>query len=232
MQVSTQIGPFSIVPEWVLDRELSSTALKLYIVLARFADYNTGMAFPSRETLAERMGCSEKTIDRAVIELVDAKCVEKISRGRYNSALYKVLQVDPEGTKMSDEETKMSDEGTNLSSRLDKNVHLTITNEQEPLERKLLNERARTIPDDWAPKDDIYALAKYEVLDIEKEAESFMLFHTAKGTKYKNWDAAFRKWLNKGLDFHAEKHYKESERDLEKRRLDEWLASQMEDDSE
>jgi hypothetical protein len=140
MQVSTQMGPFSIVPEWVLDRGLSSTALKLYIVLARFADWDTGIAFPARDTLAERMDCSEKTVDRAVKELVEAQCIEKEFRGRYQSARYRVLQVDPKGTKMSIVETKVSDEGTKMSSRPDKNVHITITNEQEPLEQEPLND--------------------------------------------------------------------------------------------
>lgn len=230
MHIKSEIGPFSIVPEWVLDRDLSSTALKLYIVLGRFADWRTGVAFPARDTLAERMGCSSKTIDRAVDELVTERCIEKQSRGRYASAVYTVLQIDPLGTKMSTEWTKMSFDETNLSEREDKNVHITITNEQEPINEILLNERARTISDSWTPNENVYELEKYSVLDIDKEAESFVLFHTAKGTKYKNWDAAFRKWLNKGLDFYAEKHYKENAKDQEKARLDAWLA-EMEDDN-
>jgi predicted transcriptional regulator len=149
MQVSTQMGPFSIVPEWVLDRGLSSTALKLYIVLARFADWDTGIAFPARDTLAERMDCSEKTVDRAVKELVEAQCIEKEFRGRYQSARYRVLQVDPRGTKMSIVETKVSDEGTKMSSRSDKNVHITITTEQEPLKQEPLNDISTKFDQFW-----------------------------------------------------------------------------------
>ena len=101
MQVSTQMGPFSIVPEWVLERGLSPTALKLYIVLARYADWETGIAFPARDTLAERMKSSEKTVDRAVKELVAAECIGKEYRGRYASARYQVFQVDPRETDLS-----------------------------------------------------------------------------------------------------------------------------------
>lgn len=150
MEVSSQMGPFSIVPEWVLDRGLSPTALKLYIVMARFADWNTGMAFPSRETLADRMGCSTKTVDRAVIEVVAAECVDKISRGRYASALYRVYQVDPRKTHMSSEQTDMSSEGTDLSSRSDKNDHLTRTTELEPLEQQPLNDIKVQFNEWWA----------------------------------------------------------------------------------
>jgi hypothetical protein len=134
------MGPFSIVPEWVLERGLSPTALKLYIVLARYADWETGIAFPARDTLAERMKSSEKTVDRAVKELVAAECIGKEYRGRYASARYQVFQVDPRETDLSFEETDMSSEGTNLSEREDKNVHITRTNEQEPLEQELLEQ--------------------------------------------------------------------------------------------
>jgi hypothetical protein len=159
MEVSSQMGPFSIVPEWVLDRGLSPTALKLYIVMARFADWSTGMAFPSRDTLAERMGCSLKTVDRAVIELVAAECISKISRGRYVSALYKVFQVDPKRTDLTSEWTDMSSEGTDLSSRLDKNDDITITTKQEPLEQEPFNIGFAQF---WAvyPKKDDKPLAK------------------------------------------------------------------------
>lgn len=139
MQVSTQMGPFSIVPEWVLNKPLSPTSLRLYCVLARFADWDTGIAFPSRDTLAQRMSCSCKTIDRAISELVAMGCIIKISRGRYQSALYKVLQVNPEGTDLSELETDLSGEWTDLSEREDKNDTITITNEQEPKELEPLN---------------------------------------------------------------------------------------------
>lgn len=156
MQVSTQMGPFSIVPEWVLNKPLSPTALKLYCVLARYADYETGMAFPSRDTLAQRMGCSGKTIDRAVTELVAMGCVLKFSRGRYQSAQYKVLQLDPNGTDLSEFETDVSSEGTDLSKREDKDDTITITTELEPLERKPLNDIDSQFDQFW----DIYPLKK------------------------------------------------------------------------
>jgi len=148
MRVNSQIGAFSIVPEWVLLRGLSPTALKLYVVLARFADYQTGRAFPSRETLADRMGCSEKTVDRAVRELEREECIRAWLPKRYASKQYEVFQVDPRGdgmpideTPMSDDETYMSGEGTDLSAREDTDVHLTITNERQPIQRELINKQ-------------------------------------------------------------------------------------------
>jgi hypothetical protein len=210
MQVSTQMGPFSIVPEWVLDRGLSSTALKLYIVLARFADWDTGIAFPARDTLADRMGCTEKTVDRVVKELVESECIEKWSRGRYQSAQYRVFQVDPRGTKMSTEKTKMSGEGTKMSSRSDKNVHLTITNEQEPLEQKPFNvgkpRKPKLVADDYQPSDRITAGfdEQYPGLILDVELEKFRDHHMAVGSDFKDWDRAFRKWLRNALQWSPE----------------------------
>ena len=199
MQVSTQMGPFSIVPEWVLDRGLSSTALKLYIVLARFADWETGIAFPSRDTLADRIGATPKTIDRLVKELVDAECIEKQSRGRYASAKYRVFQVDPRGTKMSEVETEMSDEGTKMSSRLDKNVHLTITNEREP--KNDIAKKATRMPADWQPSPELQDTfsQKWPSLSFFAELEAFEDYHTAKGSTFKDWDAAFRSWCRNAV---------------------------------
>jgi DNA-binding transcriptional regulator YhcF (GntR family) len=226
MQVSTQMGPFSIVPEWVLDRGLSSTALKLYIVLARFADWDTGIAFPARDTLAERMGCTEKTVDRVVKELVEAECIDKHSRGRYQSAQYRVLQVDPRGTKMSTDETKMSGEGTKMSSRLDKNVHLTRTNEQEPFEQKPINvvkpTKRRLVADDYQPSNKISDGFddQYPGLILEDELEKFRDHHMAVGSDFKDWDRAFRKWLRNALQWSPEARMRKAQTISD----DEWEA--------
>ena len=207
MEVSSQMGPFSIVPEWVLDRGLSSTALKLYIVMARFADWKTGMAFPSRETLAKRMKCSVKTVDRAVIEIVAAECVSKISRGRYASALYQVFQVDPRGTDMTSEWTDMSSEGTDLSSRLDKNDDITITNKQEPLEQELLNyvdtkkslNRNHRLPENWYPSERLLEMfaTKWPDVDRDFEIDQFINYWHAEGKTKADWDRAFQVWMNR-----------------------------------
>jgi DNA-binding transcriptional regulator YhcF (GntR family) len=204
MQVSTQMGPFSIVPEWLLDRGLSSTALKLYIVLARFADWETGIAFPSRDTLADRIGATPKTIDRLVKELVDAECIEKHSRGRYASAKYRVFQVDPRGTKMSSEETEMSGEGTKMSEREDKNVHLTITTEQEPLKQKPLNDIGKPKnADEYQPSQTLLEelATKFPHVSLDDQLERFRDHHMAKGSKFSLWDRAFRKWVTQSVDW-------------------------------
>lgn len=66
--VRTDTGPFALIPEWVLDAEISDRAVRLYAVLGRYAD-NAGESHPSRTTLAKRVQCSRDSIDRAIREL-------------------------------------------------------------------------------------------------------------------------------------------------------------------
>lgn len=75
LDIQTDTGPFVIIPEWVLATRLSSQAFRLYAVLATFADWKDGSAWPSRRTLAERLDTSTDSIDRWTRELLKAGCV-------------------------------------------------------------------------------------------------------------------------------------------------------------
>lgn len=71
----TADATFAVVPTWVLDHPgLTPLAVRLYGVLARYVD-NEGRCWPSRGTLAARLGCSRKSIDRATRLLISAGAV-------------------------------------------------------------------------------------------------------------------------------------------------------------
>jgi hypothetical protein len=72
---------FAIVPEWVLDATKTGNAVKLYAILARYADKGTGEAHPSRRTLAKRMKFARaQTVDPIVAELESIGAVEVFER--------------------------------------------------------------------------------------------------------------------------------------------------------
>jgi Helix-turn-helix domain len=76
-------GYFAVVPEWVLDADVSAQAIRLYAVLRRYADQRTGHAHPSRRTLADRMRvASTRTVDAALDDLVRIGAVEIFTRSR------------------------------------------------------------------------------------------------------------------------------------------------------
>lgn len=68
---------FAVVPTWVLSAP--SRAVHLYALLRRYADAS-GQAWPSRTTLAERLGCSVDSVDRALRCLVEIGAVTVVKR--------------------------------------------------------------------------------------------------------------------------------------------------------
>ena len=71
---------FAVVPEWVLDHpDLSDRAVRLYGVLARYAD-TMGHAWPARSTLGNRLYCSVDSVDRALKELAGVGAITKRRR--------------------------------------------------------------------------------------------------------------------------------------------------------
>ncbi|WP_198955104.1 helix-turn-helix domain-containing protein [Kineosporia sp. R_H_3] len=71
---------FSIVPEWVLDADVSDAAVRLYAVLLRYGQ-SSGQRMPSRRTLADRLRKkSVDSVDRALRELVGIGAVEVTRR--------------------------------------------------------------------------------------------------------------------------------------------------------
>src|SRR5690242_1743199 len=77
---------FAVVPEWVIDADISDAAFRLYSVLLRYG-HTSGSRMPSRATLARRLRKrSPDSVDRAMKELValGAVVVERRRRGRQN----------------------------------------------------------------------------------------------------------------------------------------------------
>jgi hypothetical protein len=88
---------FAVVPEWVIDAELSDAAFRLYSLLLRYGN-GSGSRMPSRRLLARRLHRSTDSIDRAMRELVDAGIVrvEHRRRGRLNlTNCYHLRTTDP-----------------------------------------------------------------------------------------------------------------------------------------
>lgn len=146
---------FAIIDEWVLDLDISDRAVRLYAVLARYADSETHKAYPSRGTLAERLRCSKASVDRAAQELVDAGAMTK--KQRHNSSVVYTLQVSSPLMRgvVTGDEGGSAPVMTGVLTGDD----LTITTELEPKEPELLNKGFATF---WAiyPKKDDKPLAK------------------------------------------------------------------------
>jgi hypothetical protein len=188
---------FSIIPEWILDAAISDKAVRLYGVLARYADNETHRAYPSRETLAKRMGCHAKSVDRAAAELIRIGAVTK--KQRHNSSLVYTLMAS-KGV-----DTDVQGVVTPVSRGVDTDVHLTRTTELEP--QNYISKKAQQLPPDWKPSPAFAeeCAKKFPTLDIDAEVEGFTDHHTAKGSTFKDFNAAFRNWCRNAVKFHGPK---------------------------
>ena len=86
--------PFQQIPNWVFESDVSATAIKLYLVLRKNGDNKRGTSFWSRKKLAEQLGASTNTMDRAKKELLEMGALCQINRknkdGDWTSNLYHV----------------------------------------------------------------------------------------------------------------------------------------------
>jgi len=132
-QINTDLR-FSIIPEWVLDADISDRAIRIYSILARYADNETLQAFPSRDTLGKRAFCNVKAVTKAIEELVTIGAVIKQHRKQgdsYQSNLYTLRRVGPSLTP-----PRVSPDrgvGSDLTPPRVSDDPLTRTTELEPL---------------------------------------------------------------------------------------------------
>lgn len=64
---------------------------------------------------------------------------------------------------------------------------------------------ATSLSEGWEPDVQAQTIAREAGLDLAREAESFRDHHTAKGSTFVDWDAAFRHWLRNATRFAAER---------------------------
>lgn len=119
---------FSIIPEWIVVSPLSHKAVRVYAVLARYADSKTLQAWPSRATIANQSGCSIRTVDAAIDELVGYGAVEKerrVENNQYTSSMYVIRRAPRGGAKIALGSAK------NDTRVVQETTYRTITNERE-----------------------------------------------------------------------------------------------------
>jgi hypothetical protein len=92
---------FAILPEWILYSKKSPVAICVYAVLNRYANQK-GTCFPSRKTIAEKIGVSIKAVDRALKELQELGAVHvehrTVGEGeilQYQSNIYHLITKHP-----------------------------------------------------------------------------------------------------------------------------------------
>jgi len=185
---------FSIVPEWLLDSGCSDKALRLYCVLARYADNEDMTAYPGRGTLAKRVGCHRATIDRAVEELIALGAITKqvrVKDGKYQSSLYTIRRIGPRRTHAATPVAPMQPPPSHPCD-----IELEPEN-VEPKNDKPANNRKTSMAEDWQPDSTNLERikAKHPLLDVQTELDNFRDHYIGKGERRADWNASLRTWM-------------------------------------
>ena len=189
---------FAIIDEWVLDLDISDRAIRLYAVLNRYADKDTNKAFPSRQTLADRLRCSPKSVDRALDELIQFGLLKK--QQRHNSSLIFTL-VTPVSRGVDS-----GDQGgwTPVTRGVVTGDDLTRTTEREPKNDNHLTKP--TNADEYEPSKELLEKLAIDFpgVRLDSQLEKFRDHHMAAGSTFKIWDRAFRKWVRQASEWSPE----------------------------
>jgi hypothetical protein len=194
---------FSIIPEWLLDSGCSDKALRLYAVLARYADNDNLTAYPGRGTLAKRMGCHRATVDRAVEELIGLGAVTKrvrVKDGKYQSSLYTIRRVAPSNTDAATPVAPMQPPPVAPVQRPPSHpcdIELEPKNVEPIRTRTATGTRKTAVPQSWQPNPNTIQQLKdkYPKIQVTEQVDTFLDYHRSKGSKFVDWDAAFRNWV-------------------------------------
>ena len=189
---------FAIIDEWILDLDISDRAIRLYAVLNRYADKDTNKAFPSRQTLADRLRCSPKSVDRALDELIQFGLLKK--QQRHNSSLIFTL-VTPVSRGVDS-----GDQGgwTPVTRGVDTGGNLTRTTKREPKNDNHLTNP--TNADEYEPSKELLEKLAIDFpgVRLDSQLEKFRDHHMAAGSTFKIWDRAFRKWVRQASEWSPE----------------------------
>ena len=208
-------------------------------------------AYPSLETVGRLAGgLNRRTVQRSIDALVELGELTEVRRDGVTN-LYKVTIACPDecdgtsyhrkkkGGGLQTTPVQIVHEGV-ASTTEGGGVQTTggaVSRPPETLNKHNLNVNRNSsseLPEDWSPDEELMAMFKTKWKDIQPEyhIEQFKLYYWSKGTKMKDWRLTFQRWMNteqsRAESVPSWKKSKESEKEAEKRRLDEWIK-QFED---
>jgi hypothetical protein len=186
---------------------LSVAAKAVYAALATYADRN-GWAWTKQETLAADLERSRAWVHAAIAELEGQGLLRhdrQFIEGRQRASRYQLLDGLTRGAVA--QKGFPADQAALVSVDADSAVKPTDTKQHEGFQDSLSTADAREpgghsvqeieVPADWVPNtDDVaWARARHPALDILRFTETFILSCQAKGYRYANISAAWRRWL-------------------------------------
>lgn len=195
------------------------------IVLLALADrHNPDMGcFPSKKTIAEDCELSERSVYDQIklleeMGLVFIEPEQKVIRGQYASNRYILgFELDFPSQNLPSAKSAVGriQQEPSANSAVGRRQNLPTNPVNEPCKRtsKKTNsadderkppKRASALPENWLPSDRNLNDAKsrnFTDEEVHEQAAAFRDHHLARGTTFKDWDAAWRTWLGNARRF-------------------------------
>ena len=192
-------------------RTLGPTERLVMLALADHAD-EEGKCYPSMQRLCERTGLSERAVQMNVKRLVEAGYLRvSVGGGKGNANLYFVSPnpaSDAPRTKCTPApDAPQTPHQMRANPAPDAPEPSGTTIEPSDIGRVPRAKPRKPevpLPPDWVPNDRNLADAEarqFSTQEIEDEADRFRNYHTAKGNRFRDWDAAWRTWLGNARRF-------------------------------
>ena len=134
---------------------------------------------------------------------VQERIQEEIETYHKNAETNKRIAIERE-TKRKQSGTKRDSNSTKREPTVDDsdtNLHLTINHKPRTKKNIVKDSRATALPEDFYPDETGVEYAADRGVDLKTQLEQFKNFHTAKGSTYKNWQAAWRTWVGNAVSF-------------------------------
>jgi hypothetical protein len=100
MSVKSEVGPWGMVPAWILTVGLTPGEVVVYVSLSTFADRD-GESHPRVSTIAERAGVTKRLAEKAIMKLRTMGIIttEQVRHpdGSLSHCIYTIRQTPPEG---------------------------------------------------------------------------------------------------------------------------------------
>jgi DNA-binding transcriptional MocR family regulator len=188
------------------------------IVLYWLADHHngeTGECFPSIARLADVCEMSRRSVEIQLATLEEAGLIARTNQfrttGGKTSNKYTLRLAQTEMDNCDAQNLRIPSENSahthTQNMRMNNpvinnpvNINLFGAEAAKPSKQK----KAIALPENWVPSDKNTADAQergFTMQEIDHEADQFRNYHLAKGSTFKNWDAAWRTWLGNARKF-------------------------------
>jgi DNA-binding Lrp family transcriptional regulator len=195
---------------WAFDLELTTPQKMVTIMLANYANEDA-KAWPSLETLAKKTRLSRRSVIQQIAKLEEIGVVKKVGNTQMGVNIYQLNIHTKFIENTSEPDSPPSERRAPL---LVNDVHL-------PSERRSPNPSYNhhinlvskknlkcTLPENFTVTDSHRNFAKANGLpNPDKELEHFKDHHLTNGSKFIDWNAAFRNWLRRSQQFNKTPAY-------------------------